>query len=110
MKMSKRPMGIRKITAIDVARIQTIKKAIKDAEKHDKHSCNCEGCKYWWIIPVRMHASGMLYEIFPLSENHHTPLSFSHEHQIMLGLVINKGLPVIRYIFYGRHQFLTRLI
>lgn len=108
--MSKKPTGIRKTTAMDIARIQHIKKAIKDAEKHDKHSCNCEGCKYWWIIPIRIHKSGMVYEIFPLSENHHTPLSFNHELQIMLGLIINKGLPTIHYVFYGRHQFLTRLV
>lgn len=101
---------LRKPSAVDTAKIQRIRQAIKDAEKHNKHTCDCEGCKYWWLIPVRLHTSGMVYEIFPVSEGKHTPLSFHHELQMMIGLIITKGLPPIHYVFYARHQFLTRVI
>ena len=94
----------------DMKKIQRIKQALKDSEKHDRHSCDCEGCKYWWFIPVRMHASGMLYEVFPASEKKHTPLSFHHELQIMTSLIINKGLEPIHYVYYARNQFMSRLI
>jgi len=95
---------------IDVKEMQRIKQALKDAEKHDRHSCDCDGCKYWWTIPVRMHASGMLYEIFPCSEGKHTPLSFHHELLVMLSLIIHKGLKPLHYVHFSTNQFLSRLI
>jgi hypothetical protein len=34
------------------------------AEKHDVHICDCEGCKYYWMITA-IERDGKLYELLP---------------------------------------------
>ena len=37
-------------------------------EMHDVHTCNCEGCKYYWTALTTTH-NGQLYEIFKNIKN-----------------------------------------
>lgn len=98
-----------KFTRLDAKEIQRVKALVKEAKTHDKHTCNCEGCKLWWTIVVRMHQSGMLYEIFPLSERKHTPLSYHHEQLIILNVVDTKGMPPLHSVWFARNQIISRI-
>jgi len=97
-----------KFPRIDMKEVVRIKKLIENSKNHDRHTCDCEGCKYWWTIPVRMGAAGFLYEISPASEKKHTQLSFHYDHKMMLNIVIEGKVPPFHLVWYSENQFMMR--
>lgn len=102
--------GTKGFPRIDMNEIRRIKKLVDESRDHNRHTCNCEGCKYWWTIPVKMGAAGFIYEVFPVNEKKHTPLSFYHEHKMMLGLVMDEKIPKLHFVWFMENQFIMRFV
>jgi len=52
------------VVKFDMKEISKIRALISSTMEHDRHSCCCEGCRWWWMANVTTH-HGQLMEMFP---------------------------------------------
>lgn len=94
---------------IDFKKLKTIRRLIEESEKHDRHACECEGCRLWWTLPVAIGKNGAFYERFPASEKKIDPLQFHHDHLVYLRLVVEGKMRPYWQVFHSKNQILARL-
>ena len=41
------------------------RKLVIQSKNHDRHTCNCEGCRLFWVYSVIIGRNGQLYEVVP---------------------------------------------
>jgi len=41
-----------------------IRRKIEESKDHDRHTCNCDGCKYWWEVVITI-IQGEVFEVVP---------------------------------------------
>lgn len=57
------------------------RKLIIQSKKHDRHKCDCEGCKLYWIYSVIVGRNGQFYEVLPSIKD--IPIELWHQDFIM---------------------------